>query len=152
MTASRGGHDEVRHAAQMDCFRSLRHRPVLDNCCGASPAQAYSGSRTRLNALATNNATRSRKMGRDCKVRWSSPDSRSRRSTRQGRNQQRLRRLSRRRCGELPGDMPFGGRPQRSRLFPVVLFGLQHCQAIAPHSFATIEARGAPQSILRPHR
>ena len=48
MTASRGGHDEVRHAAQMDRVRSLRHRPVLDNCCGASPAQAYSSSRTRL--------------------------------------------------------------------------------------------------------
>ena len=46
--ASRGGHDEVRHAAQMDRVRSLRHRPVLDNCCGASPAQAYSSSRTRL--------------------------------------------------------------------------------------------------------
>ena len=48
MMASRGGHDEVRHAAQMDRVRSLRHRPVLDNCCGASPAQAYSNSRTRL--------------------------------------------------------------------------------------------------------
>ena len=78
---SRGGHDEVRHAAQMDCVRSLPHRPVRDNCCAASPAQAYSGSRTRLNALAINNATRSRKRGRDCRVRWSSPDSRRRRST-----------------------------------------------------------------------
>ena len=38
MMASRGGHDEVRHAAQMDCVGSLHHRPVFDNCCGASPA------------------------------------------------------------------------------------------------------------------
>ena len=58
MTASRGGHDEVRHAAQMDCVRSLRRRPVFDNCCGASPAQAYRdrlGSRTRLNAARASN-------------------------------------------------------------------------------------------------
>lgn len=30
-------HDEVRYAAQMDRVRSLRHRPVLDTRCGASP-------------------------------------------------------------------------------------------------------------------
>ena len=29
--------DEVRYAAQMDRVRSLRHRPVLDTRCGASP-------------------------------------------------------------------------------------------------------------------
>ena len=46
-------------------------RRLLKILASASPAQACSGSRTRLNALATNNATRSRKMGRDCKARWS---------------------------------------------------------------------------------
>src|SRR5262249_9780878 len=33
-----------------------------------------------------------------------------------------------------------------------VLLRLGRCQAIAPHSFATIEGRGAPQSILQPHQ
>jgi hypothetical protein len=58
ITASRGGHDEVHHAAQMDCVRSLRRRPVFDTWCRPSPAQAYRdrlGSRTRLNAARASN-------------------------------------------------------------------------------------------------
>jgi hypothetical protein len=78
-------------------------------------------------------------------------DSYSRRSTRQRRNQQRLRRLRKLRP-DTRGDMPVDGRLQRSRLFPVVLFGHQHCQGIASQSFATIEARRAPQPITRHHR
>ena len=36
------------HAAQMDCVRSLCHRSVFNNCCGASPAQAHRGSHLRV--------------------------------------------------------------------------------------------------------
>jgi hypothetical protein len=46
---------------------------------------------------------------------------------------------------KLRGDKPFGGRLQRSRALAVVLLGHQHCQWIASQSFATIEARRAPQ-------
>ena len=53
---------------------------------------------------------------------------------------------------KLHGDMPFGGRLQRSWVLAVVLFGHRHCQGIAPQSFATIEARRALQSIARLQR
>jgi len=46
---------------------------------------------------------------------------------------------------KLRGDVPLGG-------LAAVRLGLGRCQAIAPRSFATIEARRVPQSILRPHR
>jgi hypothetical protein len=53
---------------------------------------------------------------------------------------------------KLHGDMPFGGRLQRSWVLAVVLLGHQHCQGIAPQSFATIEARRVPQSVARLQR
>jgi hypothetical protein len=71
---------------------------------------------------------------------WNTPDIHSR-STIQSRSQQHLRKP---RCG-MRGDVPLGG-------LAAVLLGLRRCQAIAPHAFATIEARRAPQSILRPRR
>jgi hypothetical protein len=83
----------------------------------------------------------------DSYIRRSRPDSYIRRSTH--RNQlppQLLRKLP---C-ELCGDMPVDGRLQRSRLFPDALFGHQQCQG--PQSFATSEARRAPQSVTRHHR
>jgi len=46
---------------------------------------------------------------------------------------------------KLRGDTSLGG-------LAAVLLGLRRCRAIAPHSFATIEARRAPQSILQPRR
>ena len=46
---------------------------------------------------------------------------------------------------KLRGDVPLGG-------LAAVRLGLGRCQAIALHSFATIEARRVPQSKLQPHR
>src|SRR5262249_42321030 len=71
---------------------------------------------------------------------WNTPDIHSR-NTIHGRSLPHLRRPH---CG-MRGDVPLGG-------LVAVLLGLQRWQAIAPHAFATIEARRAPQSILRPHR
>ena len=71
------------------------------------------------------------------------PDSHSRRSTRQRRNQQHLRQRLRRLCCEPRGDMTVAARLQRSRLSAVDQHGHQRCQRIASQSLATIEVRGA---------
>ena len=81
-----------------------------------------------------------------------SPGSRRRKTHSHSRRPRNTTRRRRRLLRKLRGDMPFGGRPQRSRVLAVVLFGHQHCQGIAPQSFATIEARRARQSVARLQR
>ena len=71
-------------------------------------------------------------------------DSRRPRNTTRRRRQQLFRKLR--------GDMPFGGRLQRSWVLAVVLIGHQHGQGIVSQSFATIEARRAQQPITRLQR
>ena len=79
------------------------------------------------------------------------PDSHSRRNTRQRRNQQHPQRLRKLYC-EPRGDRTVAARPQRSRVSAVGLSGHQRRRSIASQSFTTIEVRMALQPVTRHHR
>ena len=130
-----------------------QHSQKKDSCSQHSlKKDSRSQHSRRMDSYCRRNTTRSRSQFRKTvrTVRYT-PDSRSRRSMRQRRNQQHPQRLRKRYC-EPHGDRTVAGRPQRSRVSAVDRSGHQRCQWIASQSFATIEARRALQPVTRHHR
>jgi hypothetical protein len=54
--------------------------------------------------------------------------------------------------GDMPFDVPFGERLQRSSQLAVFLLGPQRCRERARHFFATFEGRKVSHSIMRLQR
>ena len=112
-----------------------QHSQTKDSRSQHSQTKDNHSQHSRMMDSYCRNTTHSRSQSRKTvrTVRYT-PDSRSRRSTRQRRNQQHLQQRLRRLCCEPHGDRTVAGRPQRSRVSAVDLLVHQRCQGIASQS------------------